>query len=449
MVTIVEPKKHIISLWGKQEIQECKSYRLMRYLIRVDHDGKVLLHNVVTGQLVVLNESEVSVLNQLPRKYSPVMVQLVNDYFLVPEDYDEHSKVVSTRVVLRKLETSKTKKSINHYVILPTTACNARCYYCFEHGVKTVTMTKETANDTVEFIAKNSGLDQKVSIMWFGGEPTVAANRIDQISEGLQNKRINYTSTMVSNAFLFDEHMVKKAKTLWNLKRIQISVDGMENTYNSTKNYVAPGGNPFERVMRNVGLLIDNGISVDLRMNFNLNSYTEFSNLLKEVVDRYKGNTYLQLYAFPILGEHQCFDGKVYHGDDKWLNETTVLLNNMARDAGLFHRNHELPFLRHLGCGADDDHAVTINAQGVIVECPEKFEDDQRVGTLKEGITDKKAVLSWKEVADHQKCIECEFFPRCFRLKKCSADDRCYFLDRNRQYYEAIKSKLIEWESKK
>ena len=448
MVTIVEPEKHIINLWGKQKIQGGNKYRLMRYLLKVEHEDRVLLHNVVTGQLVILNESEVSILNQLPRQYSPVMAHLVNDYFLVPEDFDEHSRVINTRIILRKLEKAKSQNTISHYVILPTTACNARCYYCFEQGVKTVTMTEETANDIVEYIANNCGVNQRVSIMWFGGEPTVATNRIDQISKGLHNKGVKYTSTMVSNAFLFDEYMVKKAKLLWNLKRIQISVDGMENTYNATKNYVSTRENAFERVMRNVGLLIDNGIRVDLRMNFDLNSYQEFSNLILEIIKRYKYSEFLQLYAFPILGEHPCngVHGECAHGDDKWLNETSVLLNNMAREAGLFHRNYDLPHLQHIGCGADDDHAITINALGTIVECPEQFEDDQRVGTVKVGITDNEAVQTWKKIADHRKCVECEFFPRCLRLEKCSAEDKCYFLDRNKQYYDAVKFKLMEWE---
>jgi len=104
--------------------------------------------------------------------------------------------------------------------------------------------------------------------------------------------------------------------------------------------------------------------------------------------------------------------------------------------------------LSYHGCGADDDHAVTINARGLLVECPERFEDDQRVGSVTEGITDLITVQSWKEVADHHKCIDCIFFPRCFRLRKCSAGDRCYFQDRNLQFYEAVKNKYFDWKVK-
>ena len=56
MRTIVEPKEFIAKLWGKQKINDTDTFRMMRYVIRDDYDGKVLLHNVVTGQLVVLDQ---------------------------------------------------------------------------------------------------------------------------------------------------------------------------------------------------------------------------------------------------------------------------------------------------------------------------------------------------------------------------------------------------------
>jgi len=61
---------------------------------------------------------------------------------------------------------------ITSYTILPTTGCNARCYYCFEHGSKVMTMTRETAGEVVRFITEHCGPKKTVAIMWFGGEPT-------------------------------------------------------------------------------------------------------------------------------------------------------------------------------------------------------------------------------------------------------------------------------------
>ena len=155
MVTIVEPKAYVQKLWNKQEIKTGSSYRMMKYSLRVDLDKGSLLHNVVTGQLVLLSKDERQVLGNLPAKYSPVMDSLIEDHYLVPVDSDEHHHVQNLRWILRRLDDAQKEKHISHYTILPTTACNARCYYCFEQGQRTVTMTAKTAVDVIRFIASN------------------------------------------------------------------------------------------------------------------------------------------------------------------------------------------------------------------------------------------------------------------------------------------------------
>jgi len=447
MIEVVEPKKHISALWSKQGVRDGETFRMMRYVMRVEQEGKVLLHNVVTGQLVVLSQEEVSAIEKLPGKYSLAMEQLVDGHYLVPLDFDEHQQVVKMRTILRKLDAAQQRDGINHYVILPTTACNARCYYCFERGVKTVTMTEETADDVVRFIDGHCGSNKKVSIMWFGGEPTIAANRITQISEGLRACGVSFTSTMVSNAYLFDEEMVKRAKTLWNLKRIQISVDGTEKNYNDIKNYVNAKDNPFERVMRNIGLFIENEILVDLRMNYDLNNYQDFKELLHVTTTRYKKSEYLQVYAYPVIGEYPDKNGRVLHGTDEWRGMTGIRLNDLARKTQWYRPKGELPYLHYAGCGADDPNAITISAEGLLVECPEHFENDQMVGTVTSGVINEELVQSWREIADHPNCIQCDFFPRCVRLLQCSAGDKCYFQDRNWQFQEAAKRQYSVWKA--
>ena len=439
MRTIAEPKERISKLWGKQRANEDDTYRMMRYVMRVDLDNKVRLHNVVTGQLVELAKDEAEILDTLPRKYCKPMDQLIDGHYLVPDQYDEHRMVVNMRTILRKLAATQQQKGIHHYTILPTTSCNARCYYCFERGTKTFTMTKAIADDVIDFIDAHCEDKRKVTIMWFGGEPTVAANRIDQISSGLKERGIEYVSTMVSNAYLFDEEMVRKAKDLWNLKRIQISVDGMEERYNEVKSFINAKDNPFQRVMRNIELLLENGIRVGLRMNYDISNHMEFPELLKYASERFGNNKNLQVYAYPVIGDYPEKDGIIRHGSDEWRKDKTVRLNDYARESGMYSDRNELPCLHHIGCSADDDDSLTINAQGFLVKCPEHYEEADSIGNLKDGILNKELVQAWKEIADYDICKECTFFPRCVRQIKCSAGDRCYFQDRNKQFYDKVR----------
>ena len=77
MKTIVEPREYIDKLWGKQHIRDGITYRMMWYVLRTDYDGKVLLHNAVTGRLVLLEQNEVYSVEKLPNKYDPAVEQLI------------------------------------------------------------------------------------------------------------------------------------------------------------------------------------------------------------------------------------------------------------------------------------------------------------------------------------------------------------------------------------
>jgi radical SAM protein with 4Fe4S-binding SPASM domain len=367
------------------------------------------------------------------------MEQLVIEHYLVSEDYDEHQQVEKLRAILRNLNETYRSKDIIGYTILPTTACNARCYYCFEQGCKVDTMTAETANAVVDYIASNCGEDKQIEIMWFGGEPTIATNRIDQICKGLETLGIRFFSRMSSNGYLFDENMVIKAKALWKLQEVQVCVDGTEDSYNKTKAYVNVSDNPYQRVIRNIGLLINDGIRVRLRMNFDLGNYHEFSDLLDEIVQRYGGNKYLRVYAHPIVGSYVDYAGRMLHGSDDWFASERWRLNSLARDKGLQGRKQTIPTLSYTGCEACDNRCVVITPSGKIVKCAEQFGDDQVIGDVYTGIVNLDRVHSWERLVTYPICEDCALLPNCFRLMNCGNKGYCHkSLDYLMQYRDRI-----------
>ena len=424
MITLAEAQERVTKLWGKQAPKTEEIYRLMKYVLRVEHEGHTALHNVMTGQLILLNEDEIRLLDTLPATYSADMAALVADHYLVPQGYNEYKQLQSLRTILRKL--TPPAKAITHYTILPTTACNARCYYCFEQGVETITMTEQVANDTVEYIAAHCGEAKKVSLRWFGGEPTVAPHRIDQICKGLEAKGISYHSQITTNGYLLDDKMVRKAVDLWHVKHVMISVDGVEENYNRIKNYVKPQDDPYQRVMRNIGLLLDEGVQVGLRMNFDVNNYLDFEKLVNDAKARFGQHPNLEVYVHPVNGEYPTADGTVQHGSEEWFREKVVELNDIARNAGMQRWKQELPRLR-FGCQATGDSAKTITADGHLARCGEQIRCDDATGTLTEGETNAALVSEWKVFGDFERCGDCVYFPYCNAPKKCRAGGLCTY----------------------
>lgn len=446
MISIVEPKEHIDVLWSKQAINDGLTFRMMKYVLQVECENKTLLHNVVTGQLVILNEEEEEGLNSLPVEYASWMESLIKAHYLVPEGFDEHQKVYNMRKILRMLNDTQKPKAINHYTILPTTACNARCYYCFEQGERLVTMTEQTAENVVEFISTHRGEDDIVFISWFGGEPTVAASRIDQICKGLRERGVVFKSEMTTNGYLLDEKMVARATNLWNLKTVMICLDGTEKRYNLTKAYVNVKDNPYQRVLRNISYLLENKIHVDLRMNFDLDNYNEFQDIVEEALTIFGTNPYLHVTAHPIVGEYVGIDGSIRHANEEWFTKKVLELNEFSRKKGLFNGQDNVSCLRFGGCEATSDGSVTITPEGCLVRCPEQFGKDQITGNVYDGITQKEIVKSWKEFADYQKCIDCVLYPRCEKIKNCKVKDVCTFsLELQYREKDAAKRMLLSW----
>lgn len=437
MITIAEPNVLVDRFWSINEYPENSNFRLMCYVLRVDYCNEVCLHNVVTGQLVKLNQEETKMLDSLPCKANEVMDSLIQCFFLVPVEFDEHQKVNGIRHILRYLEDCHKGRGIFTYTILPTTACNARCWYCFEKNLASVTMSEQTADEVISFITKNSK-GQKVWIKWFGGEPTVSSKVIDQICIGLKRNGVVFSSRMTTNAYLFDENMIERAKEIWNLTTVRISIDGTEANYNRIKSYINVQDNPYKRIMKNISIFVEQGINVQLRMNIDNSNYMDFYELLSELGTKYKASKLLQVFVHQINDYSKELDKNQLGARENWYNQKIYELNNASRSADLL-RDNDLPSLRFDVCDAANKNAITITPNGNLVNCPERIDPDMIVGNIYKGVTNDVLSCSWRRFADYEKCYSCVLYPECVRFEKCTAKDKCYLKqDKISRYQKSI-----------
>lgn len=417
MKTIKEARKNIALLWRASKPLQTV-YRQMKYLLKTEVDDGFLLYNVVTNEMVILDEKERKAFENLPDSYSAELDELIAHHYVVAEDFNESTSVSQLRALLKKIDSPKRVKG---FTILPTTECNARCYYCFESDHKRCTLTKEMADDVVEYIAKLCK-GEPVEIGWFGGEPLVGSKRISQICEGLKKKDIKYKSSMVSNAYLFDDHLIQIAKDEWKLTSIQITLDGTEKIYNETKAYINPKDNPYERVLTNIGGLLKNGIVVTVRLNVTDKNYTDLNQLIDELADRFKGEKAFSCYSHEVY-EGVGFEPLAYNNQDL-IDSQTVALDNKLRDKGLLGNLSQLPYLSTSHCMADNEATRLIYPDGTIGKC-ENMPASECIGNIYEDITDYEKDAWYRTVEQPPECKECSLFPYCFDLKPCPEAGKC------------------------
>ena len=395
-------------------------YRPMKYLLRAQTKDGLLLYNVVTSEMVLLEDDEAQLFNCLPAAYNPEMDELIARHFAVPEDFDESKSVGQLRALIRKLEPAK---RVTGFTILPTTECNARCYYCFESNHPRCTMTDQIVEDTVAYIAKMCK-GKPVDISWFGGEPLVGKNQIDKICAGLREREIQYRSSIITNAYLFDERLVQRAKEDWHLTNAQITLDGTETVYNEVKNYIHPGENPYQRVLRNIGLLLDQKIAVNVRMNVTNKNAADLSDLIDELTARFGGDKGFSAYAHAVY-EDVGFVPISYDVDTReWVDIQTRALDSKLQEKKQLGSFAKLPGLNMVHCMSDSDYSRVIYPDGSIGKCEDKS-SLEAIGDIYSDITDEAGAARYKAMEQIQECGNCPMFPECINLTICPETGNC------------------------
>ena len=67
-------------------IKENSIYRPSSYLLQLEADDHLLLHNTLTGELVVLSDTEKELFGRLPLLFCPELKELIGHHFVVSDE---------------------------------------------------------------------------------------------------------------------------------------------------------------------------------------------------------------------------------------------------------------------------------------------------------------------------------------------------------------------------
>ena len=415
MLQICKPLDVFIKATGEQKIKD-ESYRLISYIHKYEIDNGLLIYNSMSRELVFLENEEAEAFNKIDTDCQ-VIKELIARWFFVPQGHDDYLLFKQTDSLMRLIADNNKNVPLTNFVIYPTTDCNARCFYCFELNRNHMHMSLQTAQDVAQFIIKRSeGKD--IFISWFGGEPLYNYPAIDTISQILKDNSVKYNSMMVSNGYLFDEELVGKAKSLWNLSHTQITLDGTEKIYNRIKAYIYKDNlSPFIKVIDNIELLLKNGISVNIRLNMDNHNCDDLEQLIDFLVDRFAD--YEEKYRIYLALLYE-YNSKPKLQEDRWqLYARYIQLVDYIKSKNINSRVSIETFRKFVHCMADNNESTTILPDGKLGKC-EHFTDDNFYGSIYSDEVDQKVINEFKEYTDYgEKCHTCPFQPMCLPLKKC------------------------------
>lgn len=387
-------------------------------------DGAMLIYNSCVGSVARIPRQQVdSVKHAMARGLQSFPVgmfaSLAMSGFFVPSFIDEMQLATA-------LHSSQwDREDVMELVLMPTEQCNFRCIYCYESFARGG-MERSVIDSIVEHVRKHVKSLSLLRIGWFGGEPLLAAEIIEELSTRMQEicatHGVEYTSSMTTNGYLLTPS-VQDMLLRSSVRRFQITLDGPKGEHDRQRVLADHRTGTFDRILHNLTSLRDRKdlFRVSVRVNFSRTSVDEMDGFLELMGQRFGGDGRFSIDFHPV--SHMGGPGDSAPGAYDSMEEGGARSLSLARRCtgvgfdALSLRSRLKPF--GSACYAANPHSFIVGADGTVYKCTVAFEDPRnRVGTITpEGdlALDSEKLTRWVANGEEQdlKCQSCFFRPAC------------------------------------
>lgn len=257
--------------------------------VEIKGDKHLVIYNTLSSSMVRISMEEWQDIELIQEKDKNELIKLgiivdeKTNEFLLWEKYSNYW--------------GRKKNKTQTFVIAPTLQCNANCWYCFEKKAKRSTVDEKRVSEIVNAI--NSCDAEKIKIIWFGGEPTLAIENIKQILSRIKKTHI-IESRMISNGYLLNKTTLDELKEL-KFSSLQITLDALYSEYDDCKKYNGvKRGDAFKVVIDNIISALTLGFNVSIRVNvdpLNKEKAIETINYCTREFSHYRN---FSIYAAPL-----------------------------------------------------------------------------------------------------------------------------------------------------
>lgn len=411
-----------------------KQYKESFYNIEIEKDS--------SGRILVFNSRRVSlawflpeVLNTFKGKEkilsSKIDHNIIDKGFVVENDRDETFEYLFER----RRHSFNANPEVLSFVIAPTMSCNYSCWYCFETNRGGPAMD-ESICDSIELFIKKAIEENTntklVHIEWFGGEPLLAIDKIQKISQSIieicDKKNIKYDAGIVTNGSLLSKGNADLLKKL-HVSTAQITLDGLSETYSKTKG--CPEG-CFSTVIQNIKD-IENTFHLSIRVNISKLNYKEIKQLIKYLLIDLNLN--VQIYLAPVHAYSEEFEKTVFNADEFELIKKEIIV-----DPSLGEKQRkiysELPQRHVISCDAMLCKSFVIDPRGNLYKCTHHLGHSEfSVGDVFNGVLKNRHYYSFVNNELPEKCTRCKVLPVC--------GGGCILLNKDEQFCKDMYTKII------
>jgi len=430
-----------------------EKYKLSRYNVFHQDCDVQYVWNTYSGALLKFDKSS----QEYVRSFSGVddgsneFCLLKSNGFIVHEKLNEYA-----RICLEEKQALFNPNPTNvAFLIAPGMKCNNKCSYCFlatQSSVdRTKTMTPEIASDVAKYICSQLDKNPNVSdvlVTWFGGEPLLHLDIIEIISRKIikytDNRKINYSADMPTNALLLNPDVLRKLHEL-RITQITITVDGLRNSHCISKGVSLE---EYDTVIDNICYVAENTDIKRLivRLNIPNNNLDEaiattdylikLHGLLGKIWLCY---TYVCDYTLPI----KIAQKRYVEYTKNYLRWINYLLDNygLSQNTIGYSTKRKMKY-----CMRASFNNYCIGSCGNLYRCLHSIGDKTKlIGDVWRGHLFTNVELDYYKVADikkeeESKCFRCSFLPICgggcidrYKKQDCKMDMSIWLMLRLRE----------------
>lgn len=392
------------------------SYVASRYNIFKEFSDVVLVWNTASESIISMSYEEKKVLDVFLQNKAildrSVLAALYDLGIIVDAGEDEFFKFDFIRK--RSITNSNHIKS---FIIIPTTKCNARCFYCFaaEDTKTQKTMSPETIMEVSQFIVSQLKPDDEVVYRWFGGEPLLYSYIIDEIITKVHQLAPNneYHSVITTNSSLMTDELLEKAVNFWHLRKVQIPLDGYKRRHDLRKRYSDKGKCYYDNLVALVGKLLDKGVYTTCRFNLDMENIQDLNLVLRDF-KQYIRFQHFFFQPIPLHAPKKSSKMMKYVGKDNYHEFWNNVYETLFKERYLQDINRLLPRRSQSVCTAMLNNFFLINADGNLFRCDQELHcEENSVGNCRRGVVHNKNLRKWLDDRLAEECVDCKFLPIC------------------------------------
>ncbi|MBQ9042250.1 MAG: radical SAM protein [Eggerthellaceae bacterium] len=392
---------------GEKDHAARRPLKPSRFLVssETSQAGTWAVFSTLTGAVSAMTSEELEKLFEGSSLGVEADEALFDDGMLVPKDLDEIA------LLRRAYQNVKRGEEAYQLMICPTLECNFRCPYCYETRVPGF-MAPDVQDAVVDFVnRKTSDKTNRLSVTWYGGEPTLCLKIVISISERIASicsaNKCDVNFGMITNGYSLDDEAIKQLAKV-HMSTVQITLDGGRETHNKRRHLVN-GGGTFDKIVENVIRLSKAGVFVKVRVNVDKTNLESFEKVCSVFANQKNVRIYPSIVTSSSNSAHcaSCFG----HGEHNLFY--SHFENEVFFPDGLDDLDYGIG-----PCRAEREASAIIGPDGLVYKCLNDVgRPNMHIGTIlddDEVNPQVAALYLGRDPFTEPECSACEYLPQCY-----------------------------------